>query len=799
MKKYLILTLLILAFLENVVSQQGIVKGRVFNVKNNEPLPFANIIIWETNIGSTSDFDGNFIFTGVKPGFVRLAVSLIGFETYVSEESQVTNSKTIFIEIGLKETQIKLNDVEIKASPFRKVEESPVSLRTLGISEIEKNPGGNRDISKVIQSLPGISSSVSFRNDLIVRGGGPSENSFYLDGVEIPTLNHFSTQGASGGPVGIINVDFLREVDVYSGAFPASRGNALSSIIEMKQLDGNKENLNSRASLGATDIALTLDGPLNDKTTFIFSARRSYLQFLFDLIGLPFLPTYNDVQFKIKNKLDLKNEITLIGLGALDEFKLNTGLENPDESQRYILGYLPVNEQWSYTIGGIYKHYQNNGFYTLVISRNYLNNRAYKYFNNDESNEANKNFDYISEEIENKIRFERMLRSGSYKFIYGLGGAVAKYTNKTYQKIFSNNTLSIKDYKSNLDFAKWNIFGQISRDLLDKRLIISIGARMDANNYSNSMSNLLNQFSPRFSASYYLTDKLTINLNTGRYFQHPGYTTLGYRNNEGILSNKRNNLKYITSDHLVAGIEFLPNRNSKISIEGFYKWYKDYPFSVNDSISLANKGGDFGIVGDEEVVSISDGKAYGFEILARDRMFRSFNIILSYTYVISVFRDLNNRFIPSAWDNTHIINLTFSREFRKNWFVGLKWRYVGGAPYTPYDTIKSSSVLAWNVQGQPYLDFNKYNSLRLKSYHQLDIRIDKQYFFKNWALLFYLDIQNFYNFKYQGPEFLTNLDENGETVIINPNMPIADQKYELRPLPNESGTILPSLGIIVEF
>ncbi len=232
MKKIVLSFALILAIIQ-ISAQTGTIRGRGFNEKNNEPLPFTNIIIFGTTIGSTSDLDGNFIFTGLKPGFVKLAATSVGFESHVSEEFQVTNSKTVFIDIPMRETSIQLEQVVVKASPFRKTEESPVSMRTLGIGDIEKNPGANRDISKVIQALPGVASTVSFRNDIIVRGGGPSENRFYLDGMEIPNLNHFATQGASGGPVGIINVDFIREIDFYSGAFPANRGNALSSVLEM--------------------------------------------------------------------------------------------------------------------------------------------------------------------------------------------------------------------------------------------------------------------------------------------------------------------------------------------------------------------------------------------------------------------------------------------------------------------------------------------------------------------------------------------------------------------------------------
>ncbi|NTW24656.1 MAG: TonB-dependent receptor, partial [Lentimicrobium sp.] len=657
MKKFIISGLLLFSVFQ-LFAQNGTIKGRVFNESNNEPLPFTNIIIFGTTIGSTSDLDGNFIFTGITPGFVKLAATSVGFEAHVSEEFQVTNSKTVFIDIPMRETTIQLEQVVVKASPFRKTEESPVSMRTLGIGDIEKNPGSNRDISKVIQALPGVASTVSFRNDIIVRGGGPSENKFYLDGMEIPNLNHFATQGASGGPVGIINVDFIREVDFYSGAFPANRGNALSSVLEMKQIDGNKERLVFKGSVGASDLSLALNGPLSEKTTFLFSVRRSYLEFLFGVIGLPFLPTYNDFQFKVKTRFDLKNELTILGIGAIDNFNLNTGIKNPTEDQQYILNYLPVNEQWNYAIGAVYKHFREKSFDTWVFSRNMLNNIAYKYEDNDE-NKA-KTLDYSSQEMENKFRYENSSRIGNYKLIAGAGGEYARYTTTTFQEVFipqGEDTLRFINYGSEIDLFKYHFFGQLSRNFSNDKLILSLGLRADGNSYSTNMSNPLNQLSPRFSAAYALTDKFFLNFNTGRYYQQPAYTTLGFKSNEGEFVNKSNNLKYIATNHVVGGVEYRRRDDTKLTLEAFYKHYNNYPFSVNDSISLANKGGDFGVYGAEEVTSTGTGRAYGFEAYIRERFMEKYNIILSYTYVRSEFIDNKDVYIPSAWDNRHLLNV----------------------------------------------------------------------------------------------------------------------------------------------
>jgi hypothetical protein len=799
MKLNTILFQLIFLFSPFIIhAQQGSIKGRIFDESNNKPVPFASIIIFGNTTGTSSDIDGNYSLTGLKPGFVKLAVSSVGYEAVVTEDFLVTNAKTFFIDIPMKPKDVELQAVVIKPSPFNRIAESPLSLQTLQISEIEKNPGGNRDISKVIQILPGVSSTPAFRNDIIVRGGGGNENVFYLDGIEIPNLNHFSTQGSSGGPVSIINADFIREVEFYSGAFPADRGKSLSSILDMKLLDGNHDKLVARGSIGATDLALTLNGPLSKKSTFMASYRRSYLQYLFDVLGLPFLPTYNDFLVKYKMEFNEKNNLEILGLGSIDKSKLNTGIKNPDESQLYILGFLPVYEQWSYMLGADYKHFWANGYTDIILSRNMLNNRSYKYLDNNETDPNNKTYDYSSTEAENKLRVEQTSLKGTFRYNYGGGLEFADYTNKTFQKIYQDGQNDTINYNSTLNLFLWNAFGQVSRNFIADRLSLSLGVRMDANSYTPYMSNLLHQVSPRLSASFGITKSLFLNFNTGRYYQRPPYTSLGFRNNNEVLVNKENDIRYISADHIVLGFEYLPEKDAKISLEGFYKYYRNYPFSVKDSINIASKSADYGTFGDEEVISRSNGMAYGFEVLAQEKSFYGFNVILSYTFVISKFTDKNQKFVPSAWDNRNIVNLTVLRSFKKYWDIGAKWRFVGGAPYTPADLALSSMRPAWDTRGRTYPDYNQFNALRLKAFHQLDIRVDKTYYFKKWSLNLYVDIQNVYNFQAENPPNFTNTDANGNPVIINPSVPYDQQMYQLRPINSATGTILPSIGIIVE-
>jgi hypothetical protein len=518
-------------------------------------------------------------------------------------------------------------------------------------------------------------------------------------------------------------------------------------------------------------------------------------------LELPFLPTYNDFQVKTRTKINDKNEIIFVGLGAIDQSKLNLKA-NTTADQRYILSYLPVYDQWNYTTGLVYKHFRSKGYDTYVLSRNYLNNTSYKYLNNNTS--ERKTFNYKSYEIENKFRYEHNTTRKDYKINFGLGAEYAKYSNDTYREVFQGGALTDFTYSTFLDMFNYNAFGQVSKSYFNKRLSLSLGTRFDGSSYSSAMNNPLVQFSPRFSASFVLARAFTWNFNIGRYNQRPPYTAMGYKNSSGELVNKANGLKYINCDHLVTGLEYKPNERSQVTLEGFYKIYSNYPFSVRDSVPLATKGADFGTFGDEELVPTAKGRAYGFELLARSQDLSGFNVVVSYTFVRSEFKDIRygfvGKYIPTSWDNRHLLNITATRTFKNNWFVGFKWRFVGGPPYTPYDSLKSSVKAAWDAQGFAYTDYRKYNELRLKSFHQLDIRVDKQYYFKKWSINFYIDIQNIYNFKAQEPDKLVRksfLDPTYKDVYTDEN---GIERYELETIVSSgSGTILPTIGIIVEF
>jgi outer membrane receptor for ferrienterochelin and colicin len=790
------LSILLLLFTANLLNAQtGIIRGRVTDAATNEPVLFAVVGLQNTSIGTTTDTAGRFEIRNLNPGLYNVQVNMIGYLKKTEFEVLVTNVKPTELEIRLESDSRSIDTIDIVASPFNKTLESPVSLRSIGTAEIERTPGGNRDISKTIQSLPGVASPPSFRNDIIIRGGAPNENRFFLDGIEIPNINHFATQGSSGGPVGLLNVNYIREVDFYSGAFPATRGNALSSVFDFKMKDGNTDRLITTGTIGSSDVGLTFDGPIGKNTTFIVSARRSYLQFLFQALGLPFLPTYNDFQYKTKTKFGEKGELTFLGLGAIDQFRLNLE-QNETEEQRYILEVLPVQEQWNYMTGATYKHFLNNGTLFFALSRNMLNNTSTKYFKNDESDPNNLTLKYISQESENKFRFEHAIYNNGWKFTYGTGVELVRFTSDTYQKLSTPNGVITVDFDSKLVFMKYALFAQASKRLMDERLTLSLGLRTDFSDYSDKMLNPADQLSPRFSASYALNPKWSINVNAGRYYQLPAYTVLGFRNNAGELVNKTNGVDYIRADHAVAGIEYAPWNNARITVEGFYKVYADYPFILSDSVNLANLGADFGVIGNTAVSSIGKGRSYGLEFLIQQKLFKGFYGIAAYTFVRSEFSTKTADYAPSAWDNGHIVTLTAGRKFKKGWELGMRWRFQGGAPYTPIDVQRSALINVWNVTGQGIPDYNRINTERLEVAHQLDVRVDKKWFLKKSSINLYFDVQNIYNYKQTlQPTLILQRDQDGNPVV-DPNNPNA---YQTKFIQNTNGLLQPSIGLIIEF
>ena len=774
----------------NVFAAEYQIKGVVIDKSTRQPLEFVNVLVVGLGIGASTDANGNFLITQVPPGIYRLQASFLGYKTELTPEYRV-NHVTPYVQIELEEENASLNEVVVTASPFQKVPESPVSLRVIGLQEIEKAPGANRDISKVVQNYPGVAfSPIGYRNDLIVRGGGPSENRFYLDGVEIPNINHFSTQGASGGPVGLIDADLIRSVKFYSGAFPADKGNALSSVLDFSLRDGDMERNSLKATLGASEVSLSSNGHIGNKTSYLVSVRQSYLQALFKILGLPFLPAYTDASFKIKTRFNSHNELSLLGLGGIDRMKLNLGIEGEDAE--YMLSYLPEINQETYTVGGVYRHYSQRHVQSIVLSQSYLNNRNVKYRDNDESSEENLTLRLGSIEQETKLRMENTSSWSVWKVKAGFDLNYSRYKSNEYRKVFAN-ALREYDYHTDLSLWRWGMFASVDYAAPDKSFTASMGVRTDGNNYSDKMKELWRQLSPRLSVSYRLIEGLTLSGHVGLYYQLPSYTALGFKGEEGEYVNRH--LDYISVSQESLGLSWTPNENMELSVEGFYKLYGHMPFSLSDQIPLSCKGNDYGTIGNEALSSEAKGRSYGVELMFKWLLTQKLNLSSSLTIFKSEFKDgEQGSYVPSAWDNRFILNMSGTYNFPKHWSLGAKVSCIGGSPYTPYDVKKSSLVEAWNVQGRAYYDYSRYNQERLPVFGQLDVRVDKTFYLKKCMLGFYLDIQNITASKLRQPDALMSTGQ-----IENPSAPLSEQRYVMKSIRQESGTLLPTLGITFEY
>lgn len=793
MKRFLSLVCLLFFFVAAAYSQGYTIKGRVIDRLSRQPIEYANVLVVGGNnngVGAATDMDGNFVIEKVKPGICQLSVSYLGYKSVVTPD-YIISATTPFIEIEMDEDSNTLEGVVVRPNRFNKTIESPVSMKVIGLREIEKSPGSNRDISRIVRSYPGVSfSPIGYRNDLIVRGGGPSENRFYMDGIEIPNINHFATQGATGGPVSIVNADLIREIKFYTGAFPANRSGALSSVLDFSLQDGNPDKQTFKATVGASELSLSGSGHLGKKTTYLFSVRQSYLQFLFDVLDLPFLPNYIDAQVKVKTRFSDTDELTFLALTGIDKMKLNT--DEDSESAQYILSYLPTIEQETFTVGATYRHYAGKHVQTFTLSHNYLNNKNIKYRNNDESSEDNLTLRLRSLEQKTSFRAENRSYLGNWTMREGVELNYSSYTNNTWQRLFTDVPV-ISDYNTDLGLFSWGLFALADYTSPDKKLTASAGLRADAANYAAQTKRVWEQLSPRVSISYALNEMWSISGGSGIYYQLPPYTALGFKNSEGVWVNK--GLDYMRVIGANLGFDWRWRDRWIVSVEGFYKGYGDVPLSIRDQVPLTCKGNDYGTSGDEALVSSAEGRAYGLETMIQWNIPDKLNLTGSFTLFKSEYRNNSSSpYIASAWDNRFVLNLSGTYDFPKHWSVGAKLSCIGGSPYTPYDVEKSSLVEAWDAQGRPYYDYDAYNTGRLDAFAQLDLRVDKDFYFKKWRFGVYLDLQNITGSKLKQPDALMSTG-----VIENPEAPHSVQRYVMKTVKQESGTILPTIGLTVEF
>ncbi|GAB3167159.1 TonB-dependent receptor [Telluribacter humicola] len=797
--------------------KQGAVLGTVKDSRTREPLVGVTIQAEGTSLGTTTDAEGAYRLE-IPTGSYNLKATFVGYSPFTKFNVVVTsgNAQQINFELVEETVQLEAATVVLNRSISVATAETPNSVQKLTTEEIKNNPGGNFDISRVIQVLPGVGGTAGsvggFRNDLIIRGGGPNENVFYLDGIEIPVINHFATQGSSGGPTGILNVSFIEDATLSSSSFNARYDNALSSVLQFKQRTGNPDRFQGNVRVSSTEVAGTVEGPITEKTTYLASVRRSYLQLLFQAIDLPIRPNYWDFQYKITSKLNKKTTLTALGVGAIDEFSFAVPKESSPEKE-YILRSNPNINQWNYTVGFSLQRLLENGFMNISASRNMFDNRLDKFEDKQEGNEAARTLKSQSQEIENKFRLDVNKSLGAWEWSYGAMLQYVKYNNDFFnllrRQILSEQGQVVQPevairFNTAIDFFKYGAFVQVNRKLADNRLNLSAGLRTDMNSFTTTGTNPLRTLSPRASVSYQLSDQWRVSGSLGRYFKVPIYTVLGYKQPVGgsdpsyVFPNRSSD--YIRSDHAVAGLEWIPTPSTRVTVEGFLKQYANYPVSVRDGLSLANQGGEFGAIGNEAVTSTGEGRSRGVEFFVQQKLIGSFFGVLSYTYFRSEFTGRDGVYKPSAWDTRHLVSTQVGYKFKKGWEIGGKYLLQGGAPYTPFDLAASQRNYA--SVGVGILDYTRLNTQRLRPFSRFDLRIDKKWNARRYSVDAFIDIQNLFLTNNPAfPQYTFERNDDNTGFRTNDNLALRPDGSNAVPLilRNEDATVTPALGLVVEF
>jgi len=726
MKKLLLLLLFVKLISFNIYPQnKGEINGKIIDKFNKQPLNGVLVEILNSSLKTETDESGNFSFKNIDEGNYTLKYSYIGYKSYITENIIVISTRPVYLTVEIE--MVQTDEIVIESETFSKPLDISNSIKSLKNEEIRRSPGGFEDIGRVLQTLPGVTFINDGRNDLIVRGGSPAENLFLIDNSPIPNINHFGTQGSTGGPISIVNLDFIKDVNFITGGFSARYGDRLSSVLDIKLREGNRKKVMSNLNLSATGFGAVIEGPVgkSEKGSFLLSARRSYLDLIFNAAGFGFVPEYYSFQFKGVYDLNKKNTITINGLGNIDKVKFNNDTEENKQNNEDIL----KNNQWGYTNSFELKTFWSFNSYSLInFTRNYTN---FDFSGRDSL--FRERFRNLSTESNNSLKVEffwEVLRNTQLSF--GTEGNVLNTNYDIYSRadtlyVINPNSggryiLPEVNFSSENTTFKGGVFAQVSTSIFE-RLKLNLGIRYDYFDFINRK----HYISPRASFVFNLTNKFNFNFSYGIFYQTPSSIWL--------VSNSQNKqLENIRADHYIAGLEYLIKEDTRATVEFYYKKYSNYPAStVRPYFILANNGGDFQTsqnFGLEPLISAGYGFSKGVEFFLQKTLTKDFFGTVNLSIFEVKYTSLDGIERESDYNNRILLIANGGYNAGKGWEFTAKFRFVGGRPFTPIN------------QQNGLQDVSKYNSERLPDYYSLDVRVDKRWSFKKWALVTYIDIQN---------------------------------------------------------
>ena len=724
---YLLLLLLLIAptAVFSQKSYDGIILGTIIDAETQSPVEDAVIEILNTGNKTTTDSTGNFFFQNLKYDSYQIKISGTGYDPLIKSDLIVYASKPLELIIKLNSKGIITDQIDVEANYFQKSSDVNISSLNLDFEEIRRAPGATEDISRMIQTIPGVSIGNDQRNDIIVRGGSPAENLILIDGIEIPNINHFGTDGSTSGAIGFINVKFIQETGILTGGFPTTFGDKLSSVIDINFREGSKKKFYSDINLSIAGFGGIFEGPLSEKGSYLFSVRRSYLELIKNSIRLTSVPNYWDFNLKADYEISPKDKITLIGLLGLDkiDFSEESAENNPYGNSQ--------DDQKTFAAGINYKKLFKKGFIQTVLSDSYTDNYIVQIDGQSAlikfENKANNNEIILKSDLNYQLSSNLSLNTG-------IGGKYAGIKNYLFLKGDTNAAGFVFDtINADSKFNAVKLFGHanLTSKFLKDRLVVNTGVRLDYFDYIR----LKTYFSPRIGASYKITPVTSLNAAAGIYYQSPEYIWLSSH-----PDNK--NLNSIRSDHYILGLDHFFSGDLKATVELFYKNYKDYPVWKDiPTYILIDGGTEFGpnIVG--EAVSAGTGYVKGIDVSLQKKLSSQKGLygIINYSYINTGFTALTGGEKPGAFDPGHQFTLIAGYQFSSGWLAGLKFKYSGGRPYTPLDYDASKRV---NREVYATDDFN---SSRYPYYMRIDMRVDKKFDFSKASLVCYIELQNLFD------------------------------------------------------
>lgn len=736
----------------------GTIEGSVLNAITSEPIVGATVRIEQTTLGAITIAQGKFTVRNVPPGIYALRISAVGYTPLLQADIVVGSGKPATVTVRLSPQDIQLEGIEVEASYFQRNVETVTSTQLLSAEDIRRAPGVQEDVVRAVQLLPGVAVTSAGRNDLIVRGGAPFENLFLVDNIEVPNINHFGSQGSTGGPLSLINIDFVRETDFSTGGFGVQYGDKLSSLTNIVLRDGSEERFSGELNLSATGFGVIGEGPLGENTSFLTSVRRSYLDFIFKAAGFGFIPEYWDFQTKISHTINNTNSLSFLVIGALNDVTFN----NDDADKRLSNSRVAAPNQKQYFSGLTWKTLLKNGVITTTLGRTYT---AFSTYQNDSL--GNRIFQNTSTEGENSLRVHALFLPSSSLEI-SVGTTLKLASALEYDIVLPGSLRTDAEgiqHPLNIDtsFTAFRnaFYGQVAYNLTDQ-LRATAGIRTDYYAYLNNSFYV----SPRVGMRYSLTSTSALTASVGQYLQSPSFIWL-------IGAPQNAELTPAIADQAVLGYEHTLAPDLKLQVEAYYKQYSKYFARVYRPQAVLSPSGfddasrdiPYGL---EPLVNNAKGTSRGIEVFVQKKLsdiplYGLTSISLNETRFTSI--DGTER--AGSYDSRFILNILGGYRFGSDWEVSSKFRFSTGLPLTPYD-----------ANGK--LDFAQYNAAgRLPDVHTLDVRVDKRWSFTGLQLITYIDIQNVY-----GRKNVSGLRWNART-----------QQAEYA----ESIGLLPSIGVNIEF